>query len=49
MVRQQTIGDTRSLVDVFLIRIEKGIDCGDDVPRLCERKPSDGRKSVESG
>jgi hypothetical protein len=25
----------RRLVDVFLIRIIKGIDCGDDVPRLC--------------
>jgi len=27
---------SRRLVNIFLIRIIKGIDCGDDVPRLCE-------------
>jgi hypothetical protein len=28
---------SRRLVNIFLIRIIKGIDCGDDVPRLCWR------------
>jgi len=33
------IGVPSRLVYVFLIRIKKGIDCGDDMPRLFENRP----------
>jgi len=35
---------SRRLVNILIIRIIKGIDCGDDVPRLCRGKRSDVRE-----
>jgi hypothetical protein len=49
-VAWRTVRVARRLVDILLIRIEKGIDGGDDVPCLLrDRKmPSDKRKRARS-
>ena len=45
MTRRRTVGMPGRLVDILLVRIEKGIDGGDDMPGLCVIiKRSDWRK-----
>jgi len=43
------VGVARWLVDILLIRIEKGIDGGDDMPCLLENRPMEATARVSIG